>query len=40
MMTASGKPKIDKDTGLISYKGSDGINHFIHQKDVKEMTEK
>ncbi len=40
MMTAHGKPHKDKDTGLISYKDSDGNIHQVHQSDVKEITEK
>lgn len=40
MLTTHGKPVIDKDTGLISYKDSDGNNHQVHQNDVKELVEK
>lgn len=40
MMTAHGKPVKDKDTGLISYRDSDGNIHQIHQNDVKEIAEK
>ncbi|HFQ9142138.1 TPA: YgdI/YgdR family lipoprotein [Enterobacter cancerogenus] len=40
MMTAQGKPHKDKDTGLISYKDSDGTIHQVHQSDVKEIVEK
>ncbi|HEI9713527.1 TPA: YgdI/YgdR family lipoprotein [Serratia marcescens] len=40
MLTTHGKPVIDKDTGLISYKDSDGNIHQVHQKDVKELVEK
>lgn len=40
MVTTHGKPVKDKDTGLISYKDTDGNSHQIHQKDVKEIVEK
>ncbi|HEI8866365.1 YgdI/YgdR family lipoprotein [Serratia sp. AKBS12] len=40
IMTTHGKPKKDKDTGLISYKDSDGNVHQLHQSDVKEIVEK
>jgi hypothetical protein len=40
MMTAHGKPVKDKDTGLISYRDADGNIHQLHQKDVKEISEK
>lgn len=40
MMTTHGKPVIDKDTGLISYKDQDGSTHQIHKNDVREIVEK
>ncbi|MFH5070362.1 YgdI/YgdR family lipoprotein [Enterobacter cloacae complex sp. 2024EL-00215] len=40
MISTHGKPKIDKDTGLISYNDADGGVHQIHQSDVKEIVEK
>ncbi|MGV4935268.1 YgdI/YgdR family lipoprotein [Serratia nematodiphila] len=40
LITAHGKPVTDKDTGLISYKDSDGYVHQIHRQDVKEIIKK
>lgn len=40
MITTHGKPVKDKETGLISYKDTDGNMHQIHQQDVKEIVEK
>ncbi|AEX54526.1 YgdI/YgdR family lipoprotein [Rahnella aquatilis] len=40
MITTHGKPVKDKDTGLISYKDTDGSIHQVHQGDVKEIVEK
>ena len=40
MIATHGKPVKDKDTGLISYKDTDGNTHQLKQQDVKEIVEK
>ncbi|WP_262287803.1 MULTISPECIES: YgdI/YgdR family lipoprotein [Pantoea] len=40
MISTHGKPAKDKETGLISYKDSDGNTHQLQQQDVKEIVEK
>lgn len=40
MLTTSGKPIKDKETGLLSYKDSNGNIHQLRQQDVKEIVEK
>ena len=40
MITTHGKPVKDKETGLISYKDTDGSVNQVHQGDVKEIVEK
>jgi len=36
---AAGKPKVDNDTGMISYKDANGNEQQINRSDVKEMVE-
>ncbi|MFP1925689.1 YgdI/YgdR family lipoprotein [Lonsdalea quercina] len=36
---ADGKPKVDNDTGLISYTDAFGHEQQINRSDVKQMTE-
>ncbi|ATZ12482.1 YgdI/YgdR family lipoprotein [Erwinia amylovora] len=38
-IVASGKPAVDGDTGMISYKDANGIKQQINRSDVKEMVE-
>ncbi|MGK3144214.1 YgdI/YgdR family lipoprotein [Pantoea sp. C2G6] len=38
-IVADGKPKVDKDTGMISYKDANGNEQQINRTDVKEMVE-
>lgn len=40
MITTHGKPARDKQTGMISYKDSDGNMHQLQQHDVKEIVQK
>ncbi|MGK3143583.1 YgdI/YgdR family lipoprotein [Pantoea sp. C2G6] len=40
MITTHGKPAKDKETGMISYKDSDGNVHQLQQQDVKEIVQK
>ncbi|MGJ0482632.1 YgdI/YgdR family lipoprotein [Pantoea agglomerans] len=40
MITTHGKPARDKETGMISYKDSDGNMHQLQQHDVKEIVQK
>ncbi|NEG60706.1 YgdI/YgdR family lipoprotein [Pantoea agglomerans] len=40
MITTHGKPARDKETGMISYKGTDGNMHQLQQHDVKEIVQK
>jgi uncharacterized protein YcfL len=38
-IVAEGKPKVDDDTGMISYKDANGNEQQINRTDVKEMVE-
>ena len=38
-IVADGKPKVDDETGMISYKDSNGNEQQINRTDVKEMVE-
>lgn len=38
-IVADGKPSVDNDTGMISYKDANGNNQQINRSDVKEMAE-
>lgn len=38
-IVADGKPKVDADTGMISYKDTNGVEQQINRSDVKEMVE-
>ncbi|MFW0699698.1 YgdI/YgdR family lipoprotein [Pantoea sp. R13S299] len=40
IITTHGKPARDKETGMISYKDSDGNMHQLQQHDVKEIVQK
>lgn len=40
MITTHGKPARDKETGMISYKDSDGNMHQLQQHNVKEIVQK
>lgn len=38
-IVADGKPSVDNDTGMISYKDANGNKQQINRTDVKEMAE-
>jgi len=38
-IVADGKPTVDTDTGMISYKDANGNEQQINRTDVKEMVE-
>lgn len=38
-IVTSGKPKVDEDTGMISYQDASGTQQQINRSDVKEMME-
>ncbi|ROR13194.1 YgdI/YgdR family lipoprotein [Erwinia sp. JUb26] len=38
-IVAEGKPSVDNDTGMISYKDANGNKQQINRSDVKEMAE-
>jgi len=38
-IVTSGKPKVDQDTGMISYKDANNTQQQINRADVKEMME-
>lgn len=38
-IVAKGKPSVDDDTGMISYKDANGNKQQINRADVKEMAE-
>ena len=38
-IVADGKPKVDDETGMISYKDANGNEQQINRSDVKEMVE-
>lgn len=38
-IVAEGKPKVDGDTGMISYKDANGNKQQMNRSDVKEMVE-
>ncbi|PZL99018.1 YgdI/YgdR family lipoprotein [Pantoea graminicola] len=40
MITTHGKPARDKETGMISYRDTDGNTHQMQQHDVKEIVQK
>ncbi|WP_279027683.1 YgdI/YgdR family lipoprotein [Gibbsiella quercinecans] len=40
LITTHGKPEIDKDTGLISYKDKAGNHYQLNRNQVKEIVEK
>lgn len=39
MISTHGKPAKDKETGLISYRYTDGNTHQLKWQDVKELVE-
>lgn len=38
-IVADGKPKVDDETGMISYQDANGNKQQINRSDVKEMVE-
>ncbi|HDL6512001.1 TPA: YgdI/YgdR family lipoprotein [Yersinia enterocolitica] len=38
-IVADGKPKVDDETGMISYTDADGTEQQINRSEVKEMAE-
>ena len=38
-IVSDGKPKVDDETGMISYKDANGTQQQINRADVKEMME-
>lgn len=38
-IVTEGKPKVDDETGMISYKDANGNKQQINRSDVKEMVE-
>jgi hypothetical protein len=40
MLTSDGKPRLDKDTGMIEFTDSQGRKQQIPQSDVKQMLER
>ncbi|TKI06000.1 YgdI/YgdR family lipoprotein [Martelella alba] len=38
-IVTDGKPKVDDETGMISYKDANGTEQQINRSDVKEMME-
>ncbi|AXU93844.1 MAG TPA: YgdI/YgdR family lipoprotein [Erwinia persicina] len=38
-IVADGKPMVDDETGMISYKDANGTKQQINRSDVKEMVE-
>ncbi|HAB23259.1 MAG: YgdI/YgdR family lipoprotein [Pantoea sp.] len=38
-IVSEGKPSVDSDTGMISYKDANGNKQQINRSDVKEMVE-
>ncbi len=38
-IVSEGKPKVDDETGMISYKDANGNQQQINRTDVKEMVE-
>ncbi|AGB83754.1 Uncharacterized lipoprotein ygdR precursor [Serratia rubidaea] len=38
-IVADGKPQVDEDTGMISYKDANGVEQQINRADVKELAE-
>ncbi|CAK6495886.1 putative lipoprotein YgdR [Pantoea sp. Nvir] len=38
-IVSEGKPSVDSDTGMISYKDANGNKQQINRADVKEMVE-
>lgn len=38
-IVSDGKPQVDNETGMISYKDANGNQQQINRNDVKEMTE-
>ena len=38
-IVSDGKPQVDNETGMISYKDANGNQQQINRHDVKEMTE-
>ncbi|OKB65112.1 hypothetical protein BHU62_18910 [Serratia marcescens] len=38
-LVAYGKPKLDKDTGMLRYTDANGVKQQINRADVKEMVE-
>ncbi|AUX71735.1 YgdI/YgdR family lipoprotein [Erwinia pyrifoliae] len=38
-IVANGKPAVDGETGMISYKDANGTKQQINRSDVKEMVE-
>lgn len=38
-IVSAGKPSVDNDTGMISYKDANGNKQQINRSDVKEMVE-
>lgn len=39
IIVADGKPKVDDETGMISYQDANGNKQQINRSDVKEMVE-
>jgi hypothetical protein len=40
MITTYGKPKLDEQTGMYTYKGTDGKEMTIKKEDVKQIMER
>ena len=38
-IVSDGKPQVDNETGMISYKDANGNQQQIYRNDVREMTE-
>ena len=38
-IVSDGKPQVDNETGMISYKDANGNQQQINRNDVREMTE-
>ncbi len=40
MLTSDGKPRLDKDTGMLEFTDSEGRKQQIPQSNVKQMLER
>ncbi len=40
MLTSDGKPELDRDTGMLEFKDSEGRKQQIPQANVKQMMER